>query len=474
MKLYPVSFFLWQSASSLASQTGCKLPLARVKRPLEFDQNSQSLPEERNRSTSISILDRNDYAYIVNVSVGAQSFPLTLDTGSSDLWVISNECKTTDCSNVARYSRSFSLNLSLTQMPFRIDYISGSVSGLVASETISLGPYRLISQVFGLANSTEGISFAREGNSGILGLTFPSEASMIGTNFLQNVFTALTDPYFTIVLGSSLDPNSSSSFTLGQIDDSRASSLFDFFKIPVSKAGANDYTYWKIPLLYLTINSTRLSLSPSSVQGVQGSQIAVLDTGTTLALGPTRDVQAFWVSVGSAARNDPMTGLWQVRCEKAITVGFVLGPEDSSHEFALDPADVNWEEGGSNNGWCLGGIQASDEVDSGDWLLGDVFLRNVYSLYHGANSSSGPWIGLISTTDSDSALIEFRQKRGPDLGASSSPAIQLHSTTVSPYVRHKLLYAISTLCGFIGGVVFTTLFRARHGISGTFRKRKQK
>ncbi|KAJ4488453.1 acid protease [Lentinula aciculospora] len=397
-----------------------------------------------------------------------------LDTGSSDLWVISNECKSADCANVARYSPSFSTNLVISQMPFHIDYISGSVSGLVASETVSLGPYRLLSQAFGLTNSTQGISFSSEGNSGILGLAFPSESSMPGMTVLQSLFSGLADPYFTITFGSKLDLNSLSSFTLGQLDSSHADDLSDFFSISVSKAGANEYTYWKIPLLYLTINSSRLPLSPSSIQGIQGSQIAVLDTGTTLALGPTRDVRAFWSSVGSAARNDPATGIWQVRCEKAIIVGFVLGQDSSYKEFLLDPADVSWEgERGSNHGWCLGGIQANDQVDSGDWLLGDVFLRNVYSLYHAANSTSGPWIGLISTTNNDSALTAFRQSRGPDSNSSSLPTIQMQSTAVAPEIRHKLLYWISTLCGFIGGAVLTIIFRARHGLSDTFKNEKR-
>lgn len=361
----------------------------------------------------------------------------------------------------------------------------------------------------GLANSTDNIKFSSEGNSGILGLAFPSEASMSGMTVLQSIFCGLADPYFTIILGSKLNVNSPSSFTLGQLDRSYATDFSAFFSIPVSKAGANDYTYWKIPLLYVTINSSRLSLSPSSVQGIQGSQIAVLDTGTTLALGPTRDVQAFWSSVGSAARNDPITGTWQVRCEKALIVGFVFGQGGSYKEFLLDPADISWEEGQSKNGWCLGGVQANDEVcilfnvpgtnssrpdvpfqvDSGDWLLGDVFLRvntiyycditfdnlfqNVYSLYHAANSSSGPWIGLISTTNRDNALTAFRQSRGPDLNSLSSPVTQI-SSVVASGIRYKLLCGISTLCGFIGGAVLVTLFRARHGLSAAFGKRKQK
>lgn len=203
---------------------------------------------------------------------------------------------------------------------------------------------------------------------------------MPGMTVLQSIFTGLSDPYFTISLGSRLgnsananstDP--SPSLTLGQIDTTSHPDIndiyTDFFIIPVSSAGANDYTYWKVPLLYLTINSTdsttsKVLLSPSSVHGAQrGSQIAVLDTGTTLILGPSQDVQTFWMGVGSSAtRKDPVSGMWQIRCEKAVIVGLVLGQEESHMEFLLDPADISWAEGGSNDGWCTGGIQANNQV----------------------------------------------------------------------------------------------------------------
>lgn len=114
-------------------------------------------------------------------------------------------------------------------------------------------------------------------------------------------------------------------------------------------------------------------------------------------------------------------GIWQVLCNRAIEVRFSLGVVGS---FALDPQDVAWDfgtsqgstsssnqtsssahrdgDGGSSSDesrpdggiwgsrswsreemsselpnfkWCLGGIQANDDVMSGDWLLGDAFLR---------------------------------------------------------------------------------------------------
>jgi len=54
--------------------------------------------------------------------------------------------------------------------------------------------------------------------------------------------------------------------------------------------------------------------------------------------------------------------MWEVRCEKAVVVGFILGEQGSEREYLVDPSDINWAVGGSVDGWCMGGIQANDGV----------------------------------------------------------------------------------------------------------------
>lgn len=90
----------------------------------------------------------------------------------------------------------------------------------------------------------------------------------------------------------------------------------------------------------------------------------MLDTGTTLILGPTRDVEAFWHALDQdgATRKNTRSRLWEIRCDRGVSVSFVLGESGSEQAFAVDPRDINWEEGGSEDGWCMGGIQANDGV----------------------------------------------------------------------------------------------------------------
>ncbi|KAG6854929.1 hypothetical protein C0991_009752 [Blastosporella zonata] len=262
----------------------------------------------------------------------------------------------------------------------------GSVRGTIAFETIRIGHLEVSSQVFALVHEIQGLALSSTGNSGILGLSFPSIASIplsAGSSLLENILSPFDEQnrFFAFKLGRSSLQDASSSFSFGELDPAIASDLSMFWFMPVSKAGADAYNYWKLPLRSLRINNTTFSVSLPLVPGTT-TQIAVLDTGTTLILGPTRDVDAFWRTVDNegATRKNKMTGLWEVRCDRGISVSFLLGDQGHEHPFPINPADINWKDGGEGEGWCMGGVQANDGVNSGDWLLGDVFLRVCTSL----------------------------------------------------------------------------------------------
>lgn len=231
------------------------------------------------------------------------------------------------------------------------------------------------------ANHTQGLGLSNSAASGILGLSFPFAASIPATQghtLLENIFASLNDyqRFFAYKLGRAPPQNASltapssssvSSFTIGQLDPDIANSTDGFAYTPVTSLDSttNTYDYWKIPLHGITINSAALPLSPSLVPNSKTS-IAVLDTGTTLILGPTVDVENFWASVGGEStgvvRKNATTGNWEVQCTRAVSVGFVLGDGESKKEYAVHPEDISWNESTSPGGWCMGGIQANDNV----------------------------------------------------------------------------------------------------------------
>lgn len=237
-----------------------------------------------------------------------------------------------------------------------------------------------------LANETNGLYLGATGNSGILGLSFPPAAAIrptTGMTVLDNIFAHLAENerFFAFKLGRTstlAGPSAAnSSVTIGKLDLSIVNASGDAAQItyfPVFKTQASPYDYWKLPLLNLTIDGHALPLSDSLVPGAP-SPIAILDTGTTLILGPSLDVNTFWESIGTggSTRYNPKTNLWEVRCDRAVDVRFAFGQGDDAEEYAVHPEDICWAEGGQGNGWCMGGVQANDGVR--DMNASEVFGR---------------------------------------------------------------------------------------------------
>ncbi|KAI0637087.1 acid protease [Trametes polyzona] len=448
---WPFSLLPWAWFTLGAAARHGRIPIYRVPRLHSPSRRTSGA------KVDLSLETTNQFAYLVQVDIGGQDFMVLLDTGSSDLWVVSSDCATTDCEGVRKYRRTPSFSQS--DVPFHLSYLVGNVSGTVGSETVTLGEFQVSSQVFATANATNGLGLHGTGNSGIMGLSFPAEASIpdtTGRTVVENVFSAFNDTsrrFFAFKLGRD---QTSSSFTIGELDPTFANATDDLAYHPVFPSGRSLYDYWKLPLRSLTVNGTSFALSKSRVDGAP-APIAVLDTGTTLVLGPSQDVARFWESVGGARQTERG---WEVPCNRAVVVGMVLGGGDTQKEYIVDPADISWKEGSVGDGWCLGGVQGNDGVYSADWLLGDTFLRNVYVTHHAANDTQPPMIGLRGLTDPAAALAAFIDDRGADSGPPANVRSRADHTGS---LTGGDICGIATASGFVAGAVILVLVFAFTG-----------
>ncbi|MBH1945558.1 hypothetical protein I5L01_15155, partial [Erythrobacter sp. YJ-T3-07] len=105
--------------------------------------------------------------------------------------------------------------------------------------------------------------------------------------------------------------------------------------------------------------------------GVKGRE-AYIDTGTTFAFAPPADVKAMYALIPGAKSSDGVT--WTVPCDSTAEVALTF----SGTSFPLSSKDFIGASTGDNQ--CTGNIFGM-EVVSGSWLLGDVFLKNVYSVF---------------------------------------------------------------------------------------------
>lgn len=108
------------------------------------------------------------------------------------------------------------------------------------------------------------------------------------------------------------------------------------------------------------------------VQKVQ----SIIDTGTTLIVGTTKDVKAFYDDIPGSkdASKTVGSGYYTVPCSSIPTVSFTFG----GRAFSVDPSLFNLGKVSTTSKDCVGAIVAAD---FGFWIVGDVFLQNVYTAF---------------------------------------------------------------------------------------------
>mmetsp|Transcript_13096 Transcript_13096/g.37696 ORF Transcript_13096/g.37696 Transcript_13096/m.37696 type:complete len:215 (-) Transcript_13096:449-1093(-) len=99
------------------------------------------------------------------------------------------------------------------------------------------------------------------------------------------------------------------------------------------------------------------------------SNVAIVDSGTSLLAGPATEVFSIVMSMGAQETQ----GLWVVGCDIDVpTLTFRLGGND----FPLAKDDLIVEKVGN---LCVLGIMAlPSNLPSQSWILGDVFMRKYY------------------------------------------------------------------------------------------------
>jgi len=99
-------------------------------------------------------LSDDKQSYFVVIETGVISFRVAIDTGSSDLWLISTACTTATCQQVPGYPLAYHsatfvpVNNNLTT--FNATYADGTyASGFVARETVEFSNLTVANQAFG-------------------------------------------------------------------------------------------------------------------------------------------------------------------------------------------------------------------------------------------------------------------------------------------------------------------------------------
>jgi saccharopepsin len=317
-----------------------------------------------NHPVPISNFMNAQYFSEITIGTPPQTFKVVLDTGSSNLWVPSTECGSIACYLHSKYDSSASSTYKANGTSFEIRYGSGSLSGFVSQDTMTIGDITVKGQDFAEATSEPGLAFAFGRFDGILGLGYDTiSVNHIVPPFYKMMEQKLIDePVFAFYLA---DTNGESEVVFGGVDK-------DHYKGKITTIPLRRKAYWEVDFDAISYGEDTADLENTGV---------ILDTGTSLIALPSQLAEMLNAQIG-AKKN--YAGQYAIDCDKRDSlkdVTFNL----AGYNFTLGPYDYVLEVSGS----CISTFMGMDfPAPTGPLaILGDAFLRRYYSIYDlGANT----------------------------------------------------------------------------------------
>ncbi|CAK1366766.1 unnamed protein product [Cercospora beticola] len=308
--------------------------------------------------------------YFSQIAVGTppQEFKVVLDTGSSNLWVPSQECGSIACYLHSKYDHSESSTYKKNGSSFAIRYGSGSLEGYVSQDTVQIGDLKIKDQLFAEATSEPGLAFAFGRFDGILGLGYDTiSVNGIPPPLYNMIDQGLLDEKVFAFYLSSTDKGDESEAIFGGVNKDHYTG--DLTKIPLRRKA-----YWEVDLDAIAFGDQLAEIDSTG---------AILDTGTSLIALPSTLAELLNKEIGA---KKSYNGQYTVDCSKRDSLPdltFTL----TGHNFTIDAFDYILEVQGS----CISAFMGFDIPEPAGPLaiLGDAFLRKWYSVYDLENNAVG-------------------------------------------------------------------------------------
>nr|CAG8524688.1 5165_t:CDS:2 [Entrophospora candida] len=295
----------------------------------------------------------NDNEWIGQISLGTppQPFLINFDTGSADLWVPSSECGD-ECKSHRRFEEEKSSTFTPIGKKFKISYGDAMI---------------VKNQVFASVEDVSEI-LANDVVDGILGLGYEALSMVRG---IDTPFTSMVKQKLLPrgIFSVQLRPKRAIKGSLGGVIIFGGVDPKLFFN-PITFTPVTRKLFWQI-----AINAI---MADGVIVGGK-SQQCIVDTGTTLMVIGKKEAQAIHDRVGG--KFDKRTKTWQVPCDlatsknkKPLKIVIVI----NNTPFSIDPRDIVREPVSSSSSFCFSGIASTD---SNLWILGGVFMKNVYVIF---------------------------------------------------------------------------------------------
>eukprot|EP00252_Welwitschia_mirabilis_P005908 TRINITY_DN164_c0_g1_i3.p1 TRINITY_DN164_c0_g1~~TRINITY_DN164_c0_g1_i3.p1 ORF type:complete len:511 (-),score=57.31 TRINITY_DN164_c0_g1_i3:684-2216(-) len=243
---------------------------------------------------SVDYVDLKNYLdaqYYGEIGIGtpAQNFTVIFDTGSSNLWVPSSRCYLSfACYFHHRYKSSKSSTYKSNGKSCSIRYGSGSISGYLSQDDVTVGDLVVKDQVFVEATSEPSLTFLFAKFDGILGLGFQE----IAVDDVVPVWYNMMDQdlvkkkVFSFWLNRDPEAETGGELVFGGVDKSH-------FKGKHTYASVTKKGYWQINMGDVLVNNQTTGFC-------SGGCAAIVDSGTSLLAGPTGIITEINQAIGAS------------------------------------------------------------------------------------------------------------------------------------------------------------------------------
>ena len=344
-------------------------PQKHLEQLFSDEEGEYTIQPEKNHHVAISNFLNAQYFSEIAIGTPPQDFKVILDTGSSNLWVPSQECGSIACYLHNKYDHSESSTYKKNGTEFAIKYGSGELEGYISQDTVRIGDLKIKEQDFAEATSEPGLAFAFGRFDGIMGLAYDTiSVDGVVPPFYNMINQGLIDePVFAFYLSDTKDEGAESEVVFGGVDKHHYHG--DMVKIPLRRKA-----YWEVDLDAISFGKDTAELDGTG---------AILDTGTSLIALPSTLAELLNREIGA---KKSFNGQYTIECDKRDSLPdltFTL----TGYNFSITSYDYILEVQGS----CISAFMGFDIPPPAGPLaiLGDAFLRKWYSVYDLGNDAVG-------------------------------------------------------------------------------------
>lgn len=336
----------------------------------EQAKEATRLSEGEGKSENVIIKDYSNAQYYGTVQIGTppQDFTVIFDTGSSNLWVPKVNCK--NCGywfingGKSKYDSKKSSTHQEDGSDFHIQYGSGDVRGFFSVDKVTLADDIVVDdQKFAEVNNAGGlgVGYVMGQFDGILGLGFEGLSLGGASTVFKNAIDqgVVAQQMFAFDLGD----NSDGELTLGGYDDSK-------FTGEITWTPLSEPKYWQIDIEDVHAGSFS-----------SGTTNGIVDSGTSLITGPSATITRIATEVGAMPN---LMGQYTIDCSKVSSLPdleFVI----NGKTWSVPGKDLVISAGGT----CLFAMMGMDIPNGPQWILGDVFMRQYYTIFDYGNKRVG-------------------------------------------------------------------------------------